>query len=131
LTPPGALATLELKMLFKSGAGLVAVVMVGCIATVRPLPVAGPTDVARGAERYPDLTAEELDTGRTLVAARCSSCHATPSPDSETPDAWPFRVNEMRARAHLDAGQHRAIERYLVTMSLAGRTLQSSSGSSR
>ena len=120
-------------MPFKFGVGLMAAVLGGCVAGgVRYVPVAGPTDLARGAERYPDLTASELAAGRTVLVARCSTCHQTPLPSSLSPGEWPAQVAEMKGRAHLDASQRRAVERYLVTMALAaGNVTQSESGSSR
>jgi len=117
-------------MVFKSGRALAAALLAtGCIASSpRPILVAGPLDLARGSERYPDLTADELATGRTLFAGRCTRCHPAPEPVSLSPEAWPAQVAEMKVRAHLDASQSRLIERYLVTMALGS---QSESGSSR
>jgi hypothetical protein len=137
----------KLKMHFKSRGGIFAVVfaivvamvlaasIAGCMAGARRnVPVAGPTDLARGSERYSDLTAGDLEAGRTVLVGRCSSCHQTPDPSSQTAQAWPAQVAQMKTRAHLDANQVRAVERYLVTMSLqpeSERTSQSASGSSR
>ena len=111
----------------------IATASAGCLsAGVHVIPVAGPPDLARGAERYPDLTADELAAGRTILVGRCSTCHQTPSPSLLSPEAWPAQVAQMKGRAHLDEHQHRLVERYLVTMSLADDSLtQSSSGSSR
>jgi hypothetical protein len=129
-------------MLFKFKAAVLAALAVtlasACLtAGMGTLPVAGPTDLARGAGRYPDLTASELASGRTLVVGRCSSCHQTPDPASKSPDAWPGQVAAMKRRAHLDEDQQRAVERYLVTMSMPSQgqdqdhLTQSASGSSR
>jgi hypothetical protein len=132
-------------MLFKFEAGrlaalaaLAATLAAACVTGgMGALPVAGPTDLARGAERYPDLTASELASGRSLVVGRCSSCHQTPDPASKSPDAWPAQVAAMTRRAHLNEGQQRAVERYLVTMSMPPQNpspdhlSQSASGSSR
>jgi mono/diheme cytochrome c family protein len=118
---------MKLKMHFKfrRSAWLV-VVLAGCVSGGgRAVPVAGPNDLARGAERYPDLSAEELAAGRKLFLGRCGSCHLPPSPSSQPPEAWPGHVAEMKVRAHLDGPQLRAVERYLVTMSIAGRTVAS------
>ena len=108
-----------MKMQFKFRRGpLLLALFTGCVAGgSRAIPVAGPNDVARGSERYPDLTADELTAGRTLFLGRCGSCHLPPAPSSQTPEAWPAHVAEMKVRAHLDEKQFRAVERYLVTMS--------------
>jgi mono/diheme cytochrome c family protein len=123
LTPPGGATTLNLKMHFKfNRAALLLAVAAGCMAGAA-VPVAGPNDLARGASRYPDLTADELAAGRSLFLGRCGSCHLPPAPSSQSPDAWPAHIAEMKVRAHLDEKQFRAVERDLVTMSIASRTV--------
>jgi mono/diheme cytochrome c family protein len=85
------------------------------------LPVAGPGDVQRGVERYPDVTLGELASGREIFASHCGACHAPPAPGSKPADAWPAEIHEMRVRAKLDDGQARLVERYLVTMAQSAR----------
>ncbi len=101
------------------GLAMVAAFAIGACATGRMAPVASPADLARGASQYHDLTAADLDQGRSLFTNRCGSCHRLPSPASQTAADWPRHIDEMRARAHLDDQQTRLVERYLVTMSLA------------
>ena len=75
------------------------------------LPVATPVDAARSGVALADL-----QQGRTLVAAKCSSCHRTPLPAEHRTEEWPRMIDEMSRRAHVDGGERRAIRDYLVTM---------------
>jgi len=101
---------------FKVKASLLALGALAACAAGRALPIAGPADVARAAQRYPDLTADDLASGRQLFASRCGACHAPPAPTSKAADLWPKEIHEMKVRARLDDAQARLIERYLVTM---------------
>ena len=96
---------------------LVFAALVGVAACAgRAIPVAGPADVARAAERYPGVTEADLASGRTLFASHCGACHAPPAPTSKAADVWPGEIHEMKERARLDDAQARLVERYLVTM---------------
>jgi cytochrome c5 len=87
---------------------LVAELGLGCGGA---LPVATPLDAARSG-----VALAELQQGRSLVAAKCSSCHRTPQPAEHRSDEWPRMIDEMSRRAHVDGGERRAIRDYLVTM---------------
>jgi len=91
----------------------VAMLLLGGVASgcASPLPVATAGDAARAG-----FEVGELERGRSLVAAKCSGCHRTPRPAEHRTDEWPRMLDEMAARSHLDGGQRRAIEQYLVTM---------------
>jgi hypothetical protein len=95
----------------------------GCMAGAARLPTVTPADVVRGSEQYPDLTADELAQGRTLVARKCGACHLPPRPTSHPALEWPAEVRHMKQRAHLDDRQAQLIERYLVTMASPQRSL--------
>lgn len=58
----------------------------------------------------------ELQQGRSLVAAKCSSCHRTPQPAEHRSDEWPRMIDEMSRRAHVDGSERQAIQDYLVAM---------------
>jgi cytochrome c5 len=75
------------------------------------LPVATPVDAARSG-----VALAELQQGRSLVAAKCSSCHRTPQPAEHRTDEWPRMIDEVSRRAHVDGGERQAIRDYLVTM---------------
>jgi hypothetical protein len=97
--------------MYRAVVSLVAVVVglgVGCGGA---LPVATPVDSARSG-----IALAELQQGRSLVAAKCSSCHSTPQPDEHRSDEWPRMIDEMSRRAHVDSSERRAIRDYLVTM---------------
>lgn len=58
----------------------------------------------------------ELQQGRSLLVSKCGGCHRTPLPGEHRGDAWPVKLDDMSARAHLDVLQRHLIEEYLVTM---------------
>ncbi|MBS1122294.1 MAG: hypothetical protein H6Q90_4522 [Deltaproteobacteria bacterium] len=58
----------------------------------------------------------ELEQGRALTIRKCGSCHQPPLPRDHTSAEWPSKLDEMAARANLDARQRHVIEQYLVVM---------------
>jgi cytochrome c5 len=88
--------------------------LVACAA--RSLPAVTPADADRAQQRWPEMTAAQLDRGRTLYAARCSNCHQPVQPSDVPAPEWPGHVDEMRERAHLDDGEATLVKRYLITM---------------
>lgn len=58
----------------------------------------------------------QLERGRTLLVARCGSCHTVPAPSAHTPAEWPARLDEMAARSALAPAEQQAIEQYLVAV---------------
>jgi mono/diheme cytochrome c family protein len=89
-----------------------------CARVQMPRPTA--LDATRGSQRFPGLTVGELEHGRSLYVARCSSCHQPVPPSRIAAQEWPEHVAEMSERAHLDAQERRLVEAYLVTMAEAG-----------
>jgi hypothetical protein len=75
------------------------------------LPVATSGDAARAG-----VELAGLQQGRTLVAAKCGSCHRPPKPAEHATGDWPRMIDEMSTRSHLDITQRHLIEQYLVTM---------------
>jgi cytochrome c5 len=86
----------------------------GCGAA---LPVATAGDAARSG-----VALAELQQGRSLVAAKCSSCHRTPQPAEHRSEDWPKMIDEMSRRAQVDGSERQAIQDYLVTMATAPGT---------
>ena len=79
-------------------------------------------DAQWAATRWPSATLEQLESGRRVFSARCSSCHGLPSPDSKTPDQWANVIDEMAPRAHLSPEDRDAVLRYLSAESQRLRT---------
>jgi cytochrome c5 len=103
--------SLSLTHLIRRGALaalLLAAVATGCGGT---LPVATAGDAARAGVQL-----AELQQGRSLVAAKCSSCHRTPQPAEHRGADWPHMLDEMSRRANLDGAQRQLMQDYLVTM---------------
>jgi nitrate/TMAO reductase-like tetraheme cytochrome c subunit len=89
---------------------LVVLLIAGCTAGIPPL--ATGVDAERS-----HVALGELQAGRAQLVQRCSGCHATPMPSEHERAAWPKQLDEMSARANLDASSRRLIEEYLVAMS--------------
>jgi nitrate/TMAO reductase-like tetraheme cytochrome c subunit len=75
------------------------------------LPVVTAGDAARSG-----VGLAELQQGRSLVAAKCSSCHRTPQPTEHKTVEWPKMIDEMAQRANVVGSERQAIRDYLVTM---------------
>jgi cytochrome c5 len=90
------------------GSLVLAGLSVGCAGA---LPVATAGDATRSG-----VALAELQQGRSLVAAKCSSCHRTPQPAEHKTDEWPKMIDEMAQRANVDRGERQAIRDYLITM---------------
>ena len=75
-----------------------------------------PQVTAADAERS-NVEIAELQQGRKLLLGKCAGCHKTPMPNDHTKAEWPKMLDEMAARAKLDAMQQSLIEKYLVVMS--------------
>ena len=82
----------------------------GCARSQPPMVSA--TDAQRG-----NVELAELQQGRKLLLGKCTNCHSAPMPNAHTAAEWPQKLDEMAARASIDIGQQKLIEKYLVTMS--------------
>jgi cytochrome c556 len=97
---------------------LALVAAVGCAAAL-----AQPTaeDARRAVLQWPDATLDELERGRKIYVARCSSCHDLYLPRDETPSKWPGILDAMGARCKLSSVERRAVERFLTTLAEPSR----------
>lgn len=125
MTPAGVRVELNLKMGFKfTGAGaLGAVALLALVAACgRPrMPPVTAADATRASSTWPEITLAELDRGRDLYIARCSTCHLPVEPTKIAPAAWPGHIAEMKDRAHLTGDEAQRIERYVVTIAARPR----------
>jgi cytochrome c5 len=80
------------------------------------LPTVSDGDAARVQERWPGVTAAELNQGRALYADRCGVCHLPVPPTQFTPEEWPARVDAMTERAGITPAEAEAVQRYVITM---------------
>ncbi len=81
-------------------------------------------DAEAAAQRWPGATLAELDRGRSLFVARCSSCHPLPLPESVDAERWSEVVDDMAIPAHLDTESARLITRYLVVTAVRSGGLE-------
>ena len=82
------------------------------------------SDLARGKQKYPDLTIEALNEGKGHFEKQCTVCHGMKPPGSKTAEQWHAIVPKMTAKANKKAGSEvvtpqvqESILRYVVTMS--------------
>lgn len=100
-------------------AALLAALLAAC---GRPqVPPVTAADASRASGTWPEITLAELDRGRELYVARCSTCHLPVAPAKIAPAEWPGHIAEMRDRAHLTGDEAQRIERYLVTIATRPR----------
>jgi hypothetical protein len=95
---------------------MVVVALAGCGVDV---PHATAIDAQRAAQLRPGTTLEELERGRSLYLAKCTSCHAPVAPRSHTPEAWPAQVAKMAERAKVTSAEVDLLVLYLTTVSVA------------
>jgi hypothetical protein len=92
-----------------------AVVFWGCASRVPP--VVSAADVAWAQQRWPEVSHQDLERGRSLLQAKCGNgCHLPPSPRDRAAAEWPRHVAEMSVRAGLTGDSRRLVEHYLVTL---------------
>jgi cytochrome c5 len=80
------------------------------------LPTASDADAARVRGSWPTVTAAQLNQGRGLYQAHCSTCHLPVSPTRFAPAEWPGHVHEMQERAGLSPAEAALVEQYVVSL---------------
>lgn len=98
-----------------AGAAALAALLVGACAGAALEPDA--RDASWASTRWPGTSVAELQGGRSLFVARCSSCHALPEANVKTADEWARVIDEMAPRAHLAAEERDRVLRYLSAAS--------------
>jgi mono/diheme cytochrome c family protein len=96
------------------GLGIALTLFGACARIQMPTPTGA--DAARAGSRWPGTTVADLDRGRSLYVAHCSSCHQPVAPTRIPANEWPAHLEEMAERAHLSTEEASLVERYLVTM---------------
>jgi cytochrome c5 len=92
--------------------GLAAAALAGCASVESVAPRITPA-MTRSAESRGG-SAESLETGRRLLAARCTSCHALEPIADYSVAEWQANVRRMTRRAKLSEDEVREITTYLV-----------------
>lgn len=77
--------------------------------------LSAPAATQADAQRANVLLAD-LAQGRAMMVRKCGNCHQPPMPSDHPASLWPAKLDEMGARAHLDARQRFLIQQYLVVM---------------
>lgn len=70
----------------------------------------------RAAQRWPDVTLEQLEAGRTLYLERCSGCHSLYAPEAFSTGQWPGVLDKMASKARLTSENRESILRYLAAV---------------
>lgn len=81
------------------------------------------TDVDRGLSRFPGLTINDLNTGKSLYENNCGSCHKLKSPSSRSEKKWTrilenmvIKVNKKAGKQVLGESEKDILFKYLITM---------------
>lgn len=104
----------------KLSAIVASVAFAGCFAAKKSTPQ--PTDVERGAAKFPGYTMAQLNEGKVLYESNCGTCHALKKPSLLSEYDWrnivPAMVEKVNKNGKvLDGNAEQLILRYVVTMS--------------
>jgi hypothetical protein len=80
------------------------------------LPRVSSEQAAKAAERWPGVTLEQLEDGRTLYVNKCAGCHNLRLPESRSAEAWPSILDRMQIKAKLTDDQKTHILQYILTV---------------
>ena len=83
--------------------------LAACAATLPPLT---PKQVSWAGSQ--GISAQEIETGRTLYVNKCSGCHNIVPPEKHSLDEWTGFLNKMAHRAKLEPGEKETIYKYLT-----------------
>jgi len=98
--------------------GVLGTVAAGCATTVlQPTPA----DVQWAQTRWPAVTLEDLQDGRSLYVQKCASCHHLRDPAKYEPGRWPELLAKMQPKAKIDEAQVQLLVQYLSTASERAR----------
>jgi len=70
-------------------------------------------DAERGRTLYPDLTLEQLTSGRKVYINHCGSCHALYVPSKFSKEAWDRHLLPMARLVKLDSTSTSDMVRYI------------------
>ncbi len=98
---------------------LLALTIVACSPKVLTTP--SQADVDRVSAMYPTYTLAELNEGKALYLAKCSTCHGIKNPQSKTAEQWKSIVPKMTKKANkkevnIDPKTQEAILKFVTTM---------------
>lgn len=91
-----------------------ALLLDGCEATLSSAPPITASFIQAGVRQKAD--ARTLAQGRSLFLNRCIQCHALPEVSQFDPPRLTAIVAKMSGRANLNAEQHEAVLKYLLTV---------------
>lgn len=80
------------------------------------------SDIERGQKLYPGYTLAELNEGKNLYEAKCSTCHKLVKISHESPEGWKKMVPKMSELSNkkgkaISVKEENLILKYVVTMS--------------
>jgi hypothetical protein len=105
---------------------IVFVIIVSFLAACASVKLMTPadSDVDRMKTKYPGLSLDELNSGKTLYEQHCNACHGLKNPSSRSETQWKEVVPRMSKKVNkekmiLGEKEQDKIIRYLVTMGSA------------
>jgi cytochrome c2 len=98
--------------------GFLLIAVAGCATTIlQPTPA----DVQWAQTRWPAVTLEDLQSGRSLYVQKCSTCHHLRNPAKYEPGRWPELLVKMRPKAKINPVEEELLVQYLSTASERAR----------
>ena len=67
-------------------------------------------------QRWPGVTADALERGRSLYIVRCSGCHTLRLPSADPAERWLPILDKMQKRSKLADSEKEAILRYVLSV---------------
>jgi hypothetical protein len=94
------------------GAAALVILIGSCSPALAPL---SPQQAEWAAEKWPEMTVEQLDNARTMYVMRCSGCHSLYQPAKYSLEKWDRILDTMAPKAKLDGTEREMVRRYIVT----------------
>jgi len=95
-----------MKTTMKTLAPLALLALAACFPKSAPPPTAvAPKQLELAQAKSPDVTAEQLEHGRTLFVEHCGDCHDHPDLSAQKLSRWPDILTVMLEKADLDKDQ--------------------------
>ena len=98
------------------------------LGACKPVQLVTPTqaDVSRVSQKFPGITVDELNEGKSIFENNCDLCHRLKNPVKKNEKQWHRivpkmvrRVNWIRKENGIDSTSKQILLKYLITMSSA------------
>lgn len=92
--------------------------LLSLVACAGKVPHPTPLHVQRAQQRWPGLTREDLEVGRTLYLSKCSGCHTLVLPARLIAERWPPILDKMKKLAKLSDPEKEQVLHYILAIKM-------------